>query len=208
MSKFIAVSRQAIGLDKTRILLEARIKGLNDESKKWAEVATSAKEKEKELQNLVEELKAEAVEKDTRLDHLQRENDELSTLLSNATVDAVAEFKSSTEYTKLLDANYAASFENFRMEAMENFTEVDFSSIKLNLAAATSSLLQASSEDANVEDDATTLPPKDNPKANAPPPLSLKTTLFIFVFIWSLVFWTIVCNLNTFTSSIAFRTRS
>ena len=173
MSKFIAVSRQAIGLDKTRILLEARIKGLNDESKKWAEVDTSAKEKEKELQNLVEELKAEAVEKDTRLDHLQRENDELSTLLSNATVDAVAEFKSSTEYTKLLDANYAASFENFRMEAMENFPEVDFSSIKLNLAAATSSLLQASSEDANVEDDATTLPPKDNPKPNAPPPPSV-----------------------------------
>ena len=54
------------------------------------------------------------------------------------------------------------------MEAMENFPEVDFSSIKLNLAAATSSLLQASSEDANVEDDATTLPPKDDPKANTP----------------------------------------
>ena len=195
MSKFIAASRQATGLDKTRILLEARIKELNNESKKWAEVAASAKEKEKELQNLVEELKANAVEKDTRLDHLQRENDELSTLLSNATVDAVAEFKSSTEYTKLLDANYAAGFEDFRMEAMENFPEVDFSSIKLNLAAATSSLLQASSEDANVEDDATTLPPKDDPKANAPPPPSLKTTLFIFVFIWSLVFWTIVCNL-------------
>ena len=142
---------------------------MNNESKKWAEVATLAKEKEKELQNLVEELKADAVEKDTRLDHLQRKNNELSTLLSNAKVDAVAEFKSSTEYTKLLDANYAALFEDFRMEAMENFPEVDFSSIKLNLAAATSSLLQASSEDANVEDDATTLPPKDDPKANAPP---------------------------------------
>ena len=168
MSKFITTSRQATGLDKMRILLEARIKELNNESKKWAEVAASAKEKEKELQNLVKELKAEAVEKDTRLDHLQRENDELSTLLSNTTVDAVAEFKSSNEYTKLLDANYAAGFEDFRMEALENFPEVDFSSIKLNLAAATSSLLQASSEDANVEDDATTLPPKDDPKANAP----------------------------------------
>ena len=168
MSKFIAASRQAIGLNKTRILLEARIRELNDESKRWAEVATSAKEKEKELQNLVEELKANAVEKDTRLDHLQTKNDELSTLVSNAKVDAVAEFKSSTEYTKLLDANYAAGFEDFRMEAMKNFPEVDFSSIKLNLAAATSSLLQASSEDANVEDDATTLPPKDDPKANAP----------------------------------------
>ena len=167
MSKFIAASRRATGLDKMRILLEVRIRELNNESKKWAEVTASAKEKGKELLNLVEELKADAVEKDTRLDHLQRRNDVQSTLLSNAKVDAVAEFKSSNEYTKLLDANYAAGFEDFRMEAMENFPEVDFSSIKLNLAATTSSLLQASSEDANVEDNATTLPLKDDLKANA-----------------------------------------
>ena len=81
----------------------------------------------------------------------------------------MAEFKSSNEYTKLLDANYATGFEDFKMEVMENFPEVDFGSIKLDLAAATRSLLQVSSEDANVEDDATTLPPKDDPKANAPP---------------------------------------
>ena len=124
-----------------RILLKTRIQELNEESKKWAEVAATAKEKGKDLLNLIEELKVDAVEKDTRLDHLQRKNDELSTLLSNAKVDAVAEFKSSNEYTKLLDANYAAGFEDFRMEAIENFLEVDFSSIKLNMAAATSSLL-------------------------------------------------------------------
>ena len=64
MSKFIATSRQATGLDKTRILQETRIQELNEESKKWAEVAATAKEKGKEL------LKADAVEKDTRLDHL------------------------------------------------------------------------------------------------------------------------------------------
>ena len=51
---------------------------------------------------------------------------------------------------------------------MENFPEVDFSSIKLNLAAATSSLLQTSSEDVNVEDDASTQPPQDDPNANSP----------------------------------------
>ena len=135
MSKVIATSRQATGLDKTRI------RELNEESKKWAKVAATVKEKGKELLNLIEELKADVVEKDTHLDHLQRKNDELSTLLSNAKVDAVAEFKSSNEYTKLLDANYAAGFEDFRMEAIENFLEVDFSSIKLNMAAATSSLL-------------------------------------------------------------------
>ena len=168
MSKFIVASRQATGLDKTRILLKTRIQELNDESKKWAEVAAKIKEKGKELLNLIEELKTDVVEKDTRLDHLQKKNDELSTLLSNAKADAVTEFKSSNEYTKLLDANYAAGFEDFKMEVIENFPEVDFSSIKLNLTAATSSLLQASSEDINVEDDATTLPPKDDPKVNAP----------------------------------------
>ena len=56
------------------------------------------------------------------------------------------------------------------MDTMENFPEVDFSSIKLNLAAAaTSSLLQASSEDVNVEDDVTTQLPQDEPNINAPP---------------------------------------
>ena len=168
MSKFIAASRQATRLDKTRILLETRIQELNNESKKWAEVAATAKEKGKELLNLIEELKIDIVEKDTHLDHLQKKNDELSTLLSNAKANAVTEFKSSNEYTKLLDTNYAAGFEDFRMEAIENFLEVDFSSIKLNLTAATNSLLQAISEDVNVEDDATTLPLKDDSKVNAP----------------------------------------
>ena len=168
MSKFIATSRQATGLGKMRILLETRIQELNDESKKWVEVAATAKEKGKELLNLIKELKTDVVEKDTHLDHLQKKKDELSTLLSDAKADAVTKFKSSNEYTKLLDANYAAGFEDFRMEAIENFPGVDFSSIKLNLTAATSSLLQASSEDVNVEDDAPTLPPKDDPKVNAP----------------------------------------
>ena len=151
-------------MDKTRILLETRIQELKDESKKRAEVAATAKEKGKKLLNLIEELKTDVVEKDTRLDHLQKKNDELSTLLSSAKADAVTEFKSSKEYTNLLDTDYAAGFEDFRIEAIENFTEVDFSSIKLNLTTATSSLLQTSSEDVNVEDDDTTLPPKDDPK--------------------------------------------
>ena len=169
MSKFMAASRQATGLDKTRVLLETRIQEVKEESKKWAEVAAKAIEKTKELENLVEELRADAVEKDTRLDHLQKKNDELSTLLSKAKKDAVAEFKVSKQYTDLLDTNYAAGFEDFRMEAIENFPEVDFSSIKLNLnAAATSSLLQTSSEDVNIEDDATTLPPQDASNVDAP----------------------------------------
>ena len=49
MSKFIAASRQAIDLDKTRILLEKRIKEVKNKSKRWAEIAAKAKEEAKEL---------------------------------------------------------------------------------------------------------------------------------------------------------------
>ena len=156
MSKFIAASRQATELDKMMILLEMKIQDMRDECKKWAEVAAKAKEEVTEQQHLVQELRTDVVEKETRLDHLQKKNDELSTLLSKAKEDAVVEFKASKQYTNLLDANYAAGFEDFRMDATENFPKVDFNSIKLNLAAATSSLLQASFEDVNVKDDATT----------------------------------------------------
>ena len=117
---------------------------------------------------MIGKLKTNVLEKDTRLDHLQKKNNELSTLLSKAKEDAVTEFKASKQYTDLLDTNFAVGFEDFKMDAMEKFPEVDFSSIKLNLATATSSLLQTSSKDVNVEDDTTTQPRQDNPNVNAP----------------------------------------
>ena len=168
MSKFIAASRQATGLDKTRVLLETRIQEVKDEAKKWGEVAAKAKDDAKDLQTLVEELKANAAEKDLRLEKLHKRNDEQSILLSKAKGDAVAEFKASKQYTDILDTNYATSFEDFKMDAIEKFPNVDFSSIILNLNdAATSSLLHTGSEDANIEDDATTLP-QDGSNIDAP----------------------------------------
>ena len=169
MSKFIAASRQATELDKTRILLEKRIKEVKEESKMWAEVAVKAREEAKELRNLNEELKTDVLEKDTRLDHLQKKNNELSALLEKAKGDAVAKFQVSKQFTDLLDKNYAAGFEDFRLDAAKNFPNLDFSAIKLNLGATTSSLLQTSSEDVNIEDDASTLPPLANAKDDAPP---------------------------------------
>ena len=152
----MAGSRQATELDKTRILFETRIQEVNVDRKKWVGFATKAKEEITEQRKLIEELRTDALEKDTRIDHLQKMNDELSTRLSKVKVDAVAEFKSSKVYTDVLDRNYAAGFEDFRMDAIKNFPEVDFSSIKLNLATATSSLIQTGSDDVNIEDDATT----------------------------------------------------
>ena len=70
----------------------------------------------------------------------------------------------------MLDRNYAVEFEDFRMNVIEKFLDIDFSSIKLNLSGAvTSSLLQTSSEDINIEDDASTQPSKDAPTTDAPP---------------------------------------
>ena len=131
-----------------------------------------------EHQNLIEELRADIVEKDTRLDHMQKKNDELGTLLSKAKDDAIAGFKASKEFTDLLDCNYAADFEDFRLDAIENFPEVDFNSIKLNLNAASSSLLETSSKDVNVEDDASTQPSKEDPRVNAPP--CLRTSFYLY----------------------------
>ena len=169
MSKFITASRQATELDKTRILLERRVKEVKEESKMWAEVAVKAREEAKELRNLNEELKMDVLEKDTRIDHLQKKNNELNALLEKAKGDAVAEFQASKQFTNLLDKNYVAGFKDFRLDAAENFSNLDFSTIKLNLCAATSSLLQTSSEDFNIEDDASTLPPSTDAKDNTPP---------------------------------------
>ena len=114
MSKFITGSKQATELDKMRI------QKVKDKCKKWVEVTAKDKDNAKEL---------------------QKRNDELSTLLEKAKGDAVAEFKPSKPFTDLLDTNYVASFEDFRMEAIENFPKVDFSSINSTLVA----LLQAPS---------------------------------------------------------------
>ena len=119
---------------------------MNNEWKKWAKVAVKTKDEAKELQNHIEELKIDVIEKDTRLDHLLKRNDELSVLLEKAKDNAVVEFKASKQFTNLMDANYVVGFEDFRMDAVENFLNIEFSSIKLNYGgAATSSLLQMSS---------------------------------------------------------------
>ena len=142
---------------------------MNADCKKWAGFAAKVKDVVTEQKKLIEELRTDALEKDARIDHLQKMNDELSTRLSKAKEDTMTEFKLSKVYSNVLDCNYAASFEDFRMDAIENFPEVNFSSIKLNLAIATSSLIQTGSDDVNIEDDATTQLPQDDPKVDAPP---------------------------------------
>ena len=169
MSKFMAASKQATEMDHEKVRLEVRVHEVQADCRSRAEFVAKATNEVKELKNLVEELKADAVEKDTHYDHLQKRNDKLCILLENAKGEVIKDFRGSSEFTNLLDKNYAAGFEDFRVDAVERFPEVDLSSIKLNICAA-SSLLQTSSEDVNIEDDATTQPAHDNPIFGENPP--------------------------------------
>ena len=74
------------------------------------------------------------------LDHLQNQNEELRLSSKQAKDEVIKEFKSSKAFTDLLDTNYAASFEDFPMDAIELFPKINFDPIKL-CTAAESSLL-------------------------------------------------------------------
>ena len=121
MSKFMAASKQAYELDKTRVRLEAKICDMEKESSRRTGERMKLEAKVKELKNLVEELGADIVEKDTHLDHLQKQNDELKSSLSKSRDEVIREFKTSKAYTDLLDENYVVGFEYFRMDALESF---------------------------------------------------------------------------------------
>ena len=72
MSKFMAASRQAYELDKTRVRLKVKIRDMEKESSCRMKERMKLEAEVKELKNLVEELKTDIVEKDTHLDHLQK----------------------------------------------------------------------------------------------------------------------------------------
>ena len=109
---------------------------------------------ETKLKNEVEELKADSVEKETRIIHLKGQVSEFNSSLEKACEEAVAAFKKSDEYKNRLDSYYAVAYEDFRADAKEAFPDLDFDSLKIPLATE-SSLLSTSSEDVNVVDDAT-----------------------------------------------------
>ena len=136
----MAVSRQAHELDQTRVRLEAKIHDMEKESSRRVGERVKLEDEVKELKNLVEELKADAVEKDTCLDHLQKRSDELCTLFGETKKATIREFKASSEFTNLLDRNYAASFEDFHIDTIEHFLGVDFNLIKLYTVAKRSLL--------------------------------------------------------------------
>ena len=124
---------------------------------------------ETKLKNEVEELKADNIEKDTRNVYLEGQISGFVSSLEKARKEAIAFVKKSEEYKGRLDSHYAAGYEDFRADAKETFPDLDFDSFKLPLASE-SFVLQTSSEDVNVMDDASNEVTQGDPTAggNAP----------------------------------------
>ena len=161
MSKFYTVSTQAKELCKEAKTAKEKNKELNKEVLlKKGEVIILTEDLnhlygvEMKLKNEVEELKANSVEKETRIVHLEGQVSGFNSSLEKAREEAVAAFKKSDEYKNRLESHYAAGYEDFRVDAKETFPDLDFDSLKIPLAIE-SSLLPTSSEDVNVVDDAT-----------------------------------------------------
>ena len=178
MSKFYMASSQAKELCEEAKTAKEKNKELNKEVLlKKGEVIRLTEDLnrlhgvETKLKNEVKELKADSIEKETRIVHLEGQILVFNSSLEKAREEAVAAFKKSNEYKNHLDSHYAAGYEDFCANAKEVFPDLDFDSLKIPLATE-SSLLPTSSEDVNVVDDATneltqdtTIASKDIPKS-------------------------------------------
>ena len=147
------------GLSKEILLKKGEVIRLTDEVNRLLGIETKLKDE-------VEELKADAIEKDTRVTYLEGQVSGLTSSLEKAREEAISAFKKSDEYKNRLDSHYAAGYEDFRADAKEAFPDLNFDSFKLPFATE-SSLLATSFEDVNVVDDANNEVTQDDPK-NAP----------------------------------------
>ena len=126
---------------------------------------------EKKIRNEVEELKADSIKKETHINHLKVKVQGFASSLENAQKEAIAAFMKLDDFTNRLDHHYVAGFEDFCSNAKKAYLEIDFDSFKISTAVA-SSLLQTSSEDVNVVDDASTKPAKDAAETSKDDPKS------------------------------------
>ena len=160
MSKFYTASTQAKELCEEAKTAREKNKELNKEVLlKKGEVIRLTEDLnrlyrvETKLKNEVEELKADSMEKETRIVHLEGQVSGFNSSLEKAREEAVVAFKKSDEYKNCQDSHYTTGYEDFRVDVKEAFPDLDFDSLKIPLATE-SSLLPTSSEDINVVDDA------------------------------------------------------
>ena len=160
MLKFYTATCQAKELATEAKTAKEKAKELNNEVLlrkrevlKLTENFYCLQESETKLKNEVKELKADNIEKDTRIIYLEGRVSRFVSSLEKAREEAIASFKKSDEHKSRLDSHYAAGYEDFCADAKETFLDLDFDSFKLPLATE-SSMLQTSSEDVNIMDNA------------------------------------------------------
>ena len=167
MTKFYIASSQAKELYDETKAFKRKNKELKDEFLlNKGEVIRLTKELthlqgiEKELRNQVEELKANSIEKETHINHLEVKCQGFTSSLEKAKKEAIATFMKSNDYTNRLDQYYAAGYEGFCFDAKKAYPAMDFDSFQVPTAAK-GSLLQMNSKDVNIMDNASTEPVKD-----------------------------------------------
>ena len=117
----------------------------------------------------MEELKTDAIKKETRIAYLEGQVFGFASSLEKACEEAISAFKKSDENKNRLDSHYVAGYEHFRADAKEAFPNLNFDSFKLPLATE-SSLLKTSSTNVNEVDNTNNEVTHDNLKSggNAP----------------------------------------
>ena len=128
----------------------------------------------------MEELKTDAIEKETCIAHFEGQVSGFASSLEKARGEAIATFKKSDEYKNRLDSHYVAGYEDFRTDAKEAFPDLNFDSFKIPVATK-SSLLQTSYEDVNVMDDTNNKVTQDNPKLGGNDPNGLPKWSYLLV---------------------------
>ena len=176
MSKFYTATCQAKKLASEAKTAKDKAKELSNEVLlkkgkvlRLTEDFNRLQESETKLKNEVEELKADSIEKDTCIVYLEGQISGLVSSLEKAREEAIASFKKSDEYKGRLDSHYAAGYKDFCADAKETFPDLDFDSFKLPLTTE-SSVLQTSSEDVNVKDDASNEVTQGDPKTGGSAP--------------------------------------
>ena len=160
MSKFYTATCQAKELCAEAKTAKEKAKELNNEIllKKGKVIRLTdnfnrLQASETKLKNEMEELKADVIEKDTRIAHLEGQVSRFASSLEKAREEAILAFKKFDEYKNRLDSHYVAGYKDFRADAKKAFPNLNFDSFKLPLTTE-SSLLQTSSKDVNKVDNA------------------------------------------------------
>ena len=88
----------------------------------------------------MEELKADSIEKETHINHLEVKCQEFTSSLKKSKKEAISTFMKSNDYTDRLDQYYAAGYEDFCSDAKEVYPEMDFDSFRIPISVESSLL--------------------------------------------------------------------